>query len=326
MSNHVLLKLAGAGCVTVVLLAAAGTPSAQIAEQRLHLNPVIAKLAEGRTVYGLQAGIEMSIGSARAAARAPADYIYADMEHNPLDLPALYQFHLAMADRAMVLKKGTLQPNVALMARFPPEADQSAWVVKQALDMGLHGVFFNGVDTPEQALLAVSSMRYPARRDSKYPQPRGVRGAGSGNATWIWGVTTDEYERHADLWPLNPDGDLLATMMIESVEGLANVDKIAATPGVGSLFLGAANDLAHSLGVPADHPDVEMARQKILTACRTHKIACNITANTADEIVKRVSEGWHMIRTTVPAINAARARLTDPKTAPPPADPFVLPR
>lgn len=326
MSNHVLLRLAGAGCVTVVLLAEAGTLSAQIAEQRLHLNPVIAKLAEGRMVCGLQAGIEMSIGSARAAARAPADYIYADMEHNPLDLPALYQFHLAMADRAMVLKKGNLQPNVALMARFPPEADQSAWVVKQALDMGLHGVFFNGVDTPEQALLAVSSMRYPARRDSKYPQPRGVRGAGSGNATWIWGVTTDEYERHADLWPLNPDGDLLATMMIESVEGLANVDKIAATPGVGSLFLGAANDLAHSLGVPADHPDVEMARQKILTACRTHQIACNITANTADEIVKRVSEGWHMIRTTVPAINAARARLKDPKTAPPPADPFVLPR
>jgi 4-hydroxy-2-oxoheptanedioate aldolase len=326
MSNYVLLRLAGAGSVTVLLLAAAGTPSAQSTEQRLHLNPVIAKLAEGRTVYGLQAGIEMSIGSARAAARAPADYIYADMEHNPLDLPALYQFHLAMADRAMVLRKGNLQPNVALMARFPPEADQSAWVVKQALDMGLHGVFFNGVDTPEQALLAVRSMRYPARRDSKYPQPRGVRGAGSGNATWIWGVTTDEYERHADLWPLNPDGDLLATMMIESVEGLANVDKIAATPGVGSLFLGAANDLAHSLGVPADHPDVEMARQKILTACRTHKIACNITANTADEIVTRVSEGWHMIRTTVPAINAARARLKDPKTAPPPADPFVLPR
>jgi 4-hydroxy-2-oxoheptanedioate aldolase len=326
MSNHVLLRLAGAGGVTVLLLGTAGTPSAQIAEQRLHLNPVIAKLAEGRTVYGLQAGIEMSIGSARAAARAPADYIYADMEHNPLDLPALYQFHLAMTDRAMVLRKGNLQPNVALMARFPPEADQSAWVVKQALDMGLHGVFFNGVDTPEQALLAVSYMRYPARRDSKYPQPRGVRGAGSGNATWIWGVTTDEYERHADLWPLNPDGDLLATMMIESVEGLANVDKIAATAGVGSLFLGAANDLAHSLGVPAEHPDVEVARQKILTACKTHKIACNITANTADEIVRRVTEGWHMIRTTVPAINAARAQLKDPKTAPPPADSFVLPR
>jgi 4-hydroxy-2-oxoheptanedioate aldolase len=326
MSNHVLLKGAGLAVAAAVVLSAAGAVSAQIAEQRLHLNPVIAKLAEGRTVYGLQAGIEMSIGSARAAARAPADYIYVDMEHNPLDMPALYQFHLAMADRAMVLKKGNLQPNVALMARFPPEADESGWVVKQALDMGLHGVFFNGVDTPEQAKLAVSYMRYPPRRDSKYPQPQGVRGSGPGNATWLWGLTTEEYERHADLWPLNPDGDLLATMMIESVEGLANVDQIAATPGVGSLFLGNANDLAHSMGLPGSHPEVEMARQKILTACKAHKIACNITANDADDIVRRVNEGWHMIRTTVPAINAARPRLKDPKVAPPPADAFALPR
>lgn len=315
-----------AGALVGAFVVTSSAPSAQIAEQRLHLNPVIAKLAEGRTVYGLQAGIEMSIGSARAAARAPADYIYVDMEHNPLDLPGLYQFHLAMTDRAMVLKKGNLQPNVALMARFPPEADQSQWVVKQALDMGLHGVIFNGVDTSEQARLAVSYMRYPPRRDSKYPLPKGIRGAAAGNATWIWGVTADEYERHADLWPLNPDGDLLATMMIESVEGLANVDQIAATPGVGSLFLGAGNDLAHGMGVPVSHPEVEAGRQKILAACKAHTIACNITANNADEIVRRVNEGWHMIRTTVVAINAARPRLKDPKTAPPPADPFELPR
>ncbi|OFW06050.1 MAG: hypothetical protein A3I61_14275 [Acidobacteria bacterium RIFCSPLOWO2_02_FULL_68_18] len=309
----------------VLVLASAALP-AQVAEQRLHLSPVVAKLAEGRTVYGLQAANDLSIGSARTAARAPADYIYVDMEHNPLDLPGLYQFHLSMIDRALVLKKGNLQPNVALMARFPPEADDSGWVVKQALDMGLHGVFFNGVDTPEQARAAVSFMRYPPRRDAKYPQPRGVRGAGPANATWIWGVTTDEYERHADLWPLNPDGDLLATMMIESADGLANVDRIAAVAGVGALFIGNANDLAHGLGVPQNHPDVEAARQKILAACKAHKVACNITANSADEIVRRVGEGWQMIRTTVAAINAARPRLTDPKTAPPPADPFVFPR
>jgi 2-keto-3-deoxy-L-rhamnonate aldolase RhmA len=95
---------------------------------------------------------------------------------------------------------------------------------------------------------------------------------------------------------------------------------------VGSLFLGNANDLAHSMGLPGTHPEVEAARQKILAACKAHKVACNITANSADEIVMRVNEGWHMIRTTVPAINAARPRLKDPKTAPPPADPFQLPR
>ncbi|MBI2186061.1 MAG: hypothetical protein HYU37_02920 [Acidobacteria bacterium] len=307
-------------------LVVAASLSAQIAEQRLHLNPVIAKLAEGRTVYGLQAGADMSMGLARAAARAPADYIYVDMEHNPLDLAALYQFHLWMLDPAMIVRKGNLQRNVALMARFPPEADESGWVVKQALDMGLHGVFFNGVDTPEQARAAVSYMRYPPRRDAKYPTPKGVRGAGPANATWIWGVTTDEYERHADVWPLNPEGDLLATMMIESAEGLANVDQIAAVPGVGSLFIGNANDLAHGLGVPQNHPDVEAARQKILAACKAHTIACNITANTADDLVRRVNEGWQMIRTTVGVINAARPRLKDPKVAPPPADPFAMPR
>jgi 4-hydroxy-2-oxoheptanedioate aldolase len=309
----------------MLVLASAAVP-AQVGEQRLHLNPVIAKLAAGRTVYGLQASADMSMGLARTAARAPVDFIYVDMEHNPLDLPALYQFHLWMTDRAMVLRKGNLQPNVALMARFPPEADASDWIVKQALDMGLHGVFFTGVDTPDQAHAAVRYMRYPPARGSKYPEPRGVRGAGPANATWVWGVTTDVYERHADLWPLNPDGDLLATMMVESLEGLANVDKIAAVPGVGSIFIGAGNDLAHALGVPQDHPDTEAARQKILAACKAHKIACHITATTADDIVRRVNEGWQMIRTTVAAVNAARPRLKDPKVAPPPADPFAMPR
>ena len=90
MTNHrVVPRTSVAGALVVVLIFASSGPTAQIAEQRLHLNPVIAKLAEGRTVYGLQAGIDMSIGSARASARAPADYIYVDFEHNPVDMPAL---------------------------------------------------------------------------------------------------------------------------------------------------------------------------------------------------------------------------------------------
>src|SRR5262245_49958569 len=202
----------------------------------LHLNPVIARLAAGQTVYGLNTG-DLSLVNARDTARAPVDYVYVDMEHNPLDFPALHLFLMGMTDRAAVLKKGNLQPNVALFARFPPEADQSGWVVKQALDIGLHGIIFNGVDRPEQALIAVKSMRYPQLKGSKYYEPNGVRGSGPANATWIWGVSGAEYDRRADLWPLNPEGDLLAILMIESVEGLENVDAIASTPGVGALFV-----------------------------------------------------------------------------------------
>src|SRR5437762_5618844 len=130
-----LVALAGIALATLLL-----TPSRPVAQQKpLHLNPVIAKLAEGRTVYGLNTG-DLSLAYAREVARAPVDFVYADLEHNPLDFPALHLFLMGMTDRAMVLQKGNLQPNVALFARFPPEADQSQWVVKQALDIGLHGV------------------------------------------------------------------------------------------------------------------------------------------------------------------------------------------
>jgi len=302
-------RIAPVVVIGAVLTALAVTPLVSVAQQKpFHLNPVIAKLAEGKTVYGLNTG-DLSLVNARETSRAPVDFVYVDMEHNPLDLPALHLFLMGMSDRAQVLKKGNLQPNVALLARFPPEADQSQWVVKQALDIGLHGVIFNGVDKKEQAMIAVKSMRYPQLKGSQYFEPNGIRGSGPGNATWIWGVSGAEYDRHADLWPLNPEGDLLAMLMIESVEGLENVDAIAATPGVGALFVGAGADLTRAMGVRPGSPEVEAGFQRVLKACKAHRIGCAISANTANEVAARVKEGWNIIRSTVPAITAGRALL-----------------
>jgi len=292
--------------VSAAFVLTASVPHAQ--QPPLHINPVIAKLAEGRTVYGLQTA-DLSLVNAREMARAAADFVYVDMEHNPLDLPALQMFLIGMSDRGMVHKKGNLQPDVALMARFPPEADQSDWVVKQALDIGLHGVIFNGVDTKEQAMSAVRSMRYPQLKGSKYYEPNGRRGNGPANALWIWGLSADEYNQHADLWPLNPQGDLLAMPMIESPEGLKNVDAIASTPGVGALFLGQGSDLTRTMGVVPGSPEVEAAFQQVLRACRAAKIACAISATTPELVARRVKEGWNIIRSTVPAITGGKAIL-----------------
>ena len=115
-------------------------PSARAQESATHLNPVVAKLAAGKTVYGLINTGDLSLANARDTARAPVDFIYVDMEHNPLDFPALQMFLLGMGDKGLWFsKKGSVQPNAALFARFPPGADQSPWVVKQALDIGLMG-------------------------------------------------------------------------------------------------------------------------------------------------------------------------------------------
>src|SRR5262247_4754321 len=148
----------------------------------VHLNPVIEKLAQGKAFVGVNTG-DLSLENARTLARAPIDYVYVDMEHTPLDIAGLHMFNIGMIDKAAAVKKGSVAPSVALFARFPPEADEGAWVVKQALDVGLHGVIFNGVDTREQALAAVKSMRYPQLKGSKYFEPAGIRGAAPGLAT-----------------------------------------------------------------------------------------------------------------------------------------------
>jgi 4-hydroxy-2-oxoheptanedioate aldolase len=286
------------------LMAQAGVPSAQEVK---HLNPVIEKLAAGKPFIGFQTG-DLSMQSARTLARADIDYVYIEMEHGPMDFAGLHQFTLGMIDKAAILKKGSLQPNVAIFARFPPYGREGAqWFVKQALDIGLMGVIFNGIDNAEQALLAVRNMRYPQRRNSKYPDPPGLRGYAPGLAVWSWGVSAAEYERRADLWPLNPDGDLLAVMMIETTEGLKNADAIAAVPGVGAIFVGAGGDLHQYLGVEANAPEVEDAFQTILKACVARNVACGITALSGPDIARRLAQGWKMIRTTNPALAAWRA-------------------
>src|SRR5215210_4260318 len=99
----------------------------------------------------------------------------------------------------------------------------------------------NGVESKEEGVVEVGRMRYPQMKGAKYPEPIGIRGSGPANAMWNWGVDGDEYARRADVWPLNPEGDLLAIIMIESVEALKNLDEIAAVPGVGVLFPGAGS-------------------------------------------------------------------------------------
>jgi 4-hydroxy-2-oxoheptanedioate aldolase len=272
-----------------------------------HLNPVIEKLAAGKAFIGFQTG-DLSLENARTIARADIDYVYLEMEHGPMDFEGLHRFTVGMIDKAAILKKGNAQPNVAVFARFAPYGrEQAQWFVKQALDIGLMGVIFNGIDNREQALLGVRNMRYPQKKTSKYQEPAGLRGYAPGTALWWWGVSDAEYERRADLWPLNPDGDLLAIMMIETAEGLKNADAIASTPGVGAIFVGAGGDLHQYLGVENNSPEVEQAFQTILKACVAHNVACGITALNGRDIAKRLAEGWKMIRTNEAALTQWRA-------------------
>ena len=69
---------------------------------------------------------------------------------------------------------------------------------------------------------------------------------------------------HADVWPVDPAGELVAMIQIESIVGIENLDEILAVPGVGVIFLG-PTDLAKSADEDGPNaPRVEALVQEVL--------------------------------------------------------------
>jgi 4-hydroxy-2-oxoheptanedioate aldolase len=297
--------LAGIVAVAFVISSAAGALDAQgpgeVAAassprpRPAHLNPMVEKLSRGEVALGVSTD-NFTVENARALARSGLDYVYLEMEHGVMSIDALQTFLIGMVDKAAAVKTGNPGPTIAVYARFPPYPhENSYWIPKQALDMGLMGVMFNNIETREQAMRAVQIMRYPQNKGSRYMEPVGLRGHGAGAALWFWGIEEPEYLQHADVWPLNPQGDLLALMMIETATGVKNIDEIASVPGA-SIYISSGSDLSMSYGVFPQRtaPEVEAGRQAVLRACRTHNVICGGTPGT-DDIAQRLREGYKFI-------------------------------
>ena len=292
--------LLAAGIVIAVLFVS--VPSAQ--EAYLHLNPVVEKLAQGRHVFGVSTA-DLSLQNARALASDPSiDYVYVDMEHNPLRFDQLEHFvaFLVAGDKAGIVARGNAQAHPPVFARFPPYGrEQTLWMVKHALDIGLMGILINNVETPEQAENIVRTIRPRQLRSSAIPNPPGVRGTVT---CPFWGIARDECRRRADLWPLNPQGDLLFWAMIETKEGVENADAIAQVPGVGGFYLGAGADLSSSYGAESpDDPEVAAAFERLLAVCRERDLACGGTVTPANAARSQWC-GWS--RATGSSTSAAR--------------------
>jgi 4-hydroxy-2-oxoheptanedioate aldolase len=278
--------------VAAVAAAAAVAPSLQ-AQRRVRLNPLIAKLEAGQVAY------------------TGVDWTFIDMEHGPYLLDRLQAALTEIGQK----KKPDGQFGIAPIVRIPLEGDEPfRFAVKQVLDSGAMGIVFPRIETRAQAIEAVRSMRYPPQRGSKYPEPAGRRGWGPGRAATYWGLQTPDYAfKYADVWPLNPDGELFAILMIESPEGVKNIDEILQVPGIGAVHIG-ASDLGVSLGVgppsPENPPETEAAVQRVLKACLARKVACGYPAVFGGdaEVKKRVAEGFRVLQVSGAAAYAQPAR------------------
>lgn len=268
----------------------AAVPSAQ--EATVRLNGAIDKLARGKSLAGAIM-YDFSLYAAAQFASSDLDFIIIDMEHRGMDFERLETFLLGTTNKAEIAKQGNLQVRVPPIVRIPTYGRAlNESIVKQVLDMGAFGIMFPAIENKEHALAAVTASRYPQLKGSKYPDPVGRRGNGNMPAAWFWGLSRPEYSRRADIWPANPQGELLLFLQVETAEGVKNIDEILSVPGIGVLFVG-PNDLSWSLGVPQGSPEHEAAVQTILKACMARNIPAAITVTEAD-VVRRLKEGFRI--------------------------------
>ena len=253
------------------------------------LNRSIEVLENDQPIFGIFTA-DFSLTNARALATSGLDFIFIDMEHSPLDFTTLRTFLLGMTDKAAIARTGSAQMATTPLVRIPSYGSVNPQsLVKQALDAGAYGIVFPFIETKEQAQLAIQSMRYPAQQGDAQPEPIGLRGSSPAIAAWAWG--TSDYVNKADLYPLDPNGEMLAVLQIESKAGVENIDEIASLPGVGAIFLG-PSDLAMSYGLrgQGDHPTLVAAMQKVLAACARNNVPCGRTSNAAS-VAQHLEEG-----------------------------------
>ena len=150
------------------------------------------------------------VSSAITISTAPYDGVVFEMEHNPYDIKTLRDCLQYMLNRKQIATAGSIAPAVTPMVRIPPNGgEQSQWIAKQVLDIGVYGIVWPHVSTVDDARNAVSASRYPRPPEAPYYGPPGQRGDAPTSAARYWGLTAQEYYRRADVWPLNPDGEVL---------------------------------------------------------------------------------------------------------------------
>ena len=288
------------------------------------INRAIELLAQGQAIYyvGAHTGHVLTAAQGREDAGTWADYINVGMEHGAFDMTGLGHYMQGLVEGGPT-RSGHRAPTVIVEAPVNGIDEDhvrfNAWQFRQILGRGVHGVLLCQCEIAGAARVFVESCRYPHHRqgvDASQPTALqrmqgaalsppvgglgvGTRGRGSEqSAAPIWGVLPPEYMELCDPWPLNPNGELLLGVKLESPEGIAHCEEILATPGLGFAELG-PGDLSLALGyreMPRDKypPEMAEARERVLAACKKNGLAF-LEIGTPDNIKTKIDQGVGII-------------------------------
>ncbi len=171
------------------------------------------------------------------------DYAFLDMEHSGFGFDTL--------------KAALRYLEAAELPAFVRVPSRNAHHIARALDMGAEGVMLPMVGTAAEAARIVRCVKYP---------PHGERGV-------ALQVAHDRYRPGPVKKALSEANRRTCVLaLIETAEGVANAEAIAAVGGIDCLWIGHF-DLTQSLGIPGrfDHPDYVAAVAAVGRACKKHK-------------------------------------------------------
>jgi len=200
------------------------------------------KLAAGELALGMGLRMARTADIAKVAKVAGYDWLFVDMEHSPFSI-----------DTAAQLCCAALDAGITPVPRVPGHQHFHA---SRILDGGAQGVVVPHVSTVAEAKAVVDACRYP---------PVGHRSVAGAMAILEYEPTP--IGKAARLMNEN----ILVVVMIESPEGVANADAIAALDGIDGLLIG-TNDLCAEMGIPGEfgHDRVRDAYDKVISACRNN--------------------------------------------------------
>ena len=253
------------------------------------LNGIIKALEEGQVAF--------ISGDPEGAGGGQFDGCIWEMEHGPYDVNELYYGLLGLLNPRLIAQRGSVAPVVTPIVRIPPNSGEANWIAKQVLDLGVYGIVWPHIDTVQDAYNAVAAMRYAKREGHPLREPMGVRGDSPGRAVRYWGVSAPEYYERADVWPLDPKGELLCALMVESVRGIKNLpDMLKEVPGISVIITG-EGDLSQELGVPRqyDHPEVAGGVREILDICKDFNVPNGFWHTTADNVDRLIEDGYRYL-------------------------------
>jgi 2-keto-3-deoxy-L-rhamnonate aldolase RhmA len=228
-------------------------------------NPVKRALESGGRVVGSFLVEFNTLGMPRMLAAAGADFVMFDQEHTAWPVESLKP--LIVASHAA---------GIVPLVRVPAVEHR---LISAVLDAGAMGVMAPMIESVEQAEAVVLAAKYP---------PAGRRGLGPFYA--------DELDADIVSTMRRIDREQLLIAMVETAEGVANVDEIAGVEGIDLLWVG-HGDLTTSLGIPGryDDPRYLDALERILAAAQAHGKPVGFMAVSAEEGRQLAERGFRCI-------------------------------